>query len=210
MLFKSTALFIFFFIRIATAFANDLWTNEQIQTECSKTWAGSTNLTAACVETTKKLFIGSLEEDLRSFDNNKEPLRSILQECRLQKPTNVRGLAGCINLEMGAIRPFMDKAARGFDWGDRAHRDLTAEEVEAIRGVVSEDLKDPDSAKFKLGKYNGSSVYCGEVNAKGGFGGYTGYAAFILEVRRSGSQLEPTGFGLFDDRAERACKWLGY
>ena len=39
-------------------------------------------------------------------------------------------------------------------------------------------LRDVDSAKFKDLKMHGN-ILCGHVNAKNGFGGYTGYKMFI-------------------------------
>jgi hypothetical protein len=49
--------------------------------------------------------------------------------------------------------------------------------------VMSEGMRDPDSVKFRnLFEGNGLSgrkTVCGEVNAKNGFGGYTGMKPFI-------------------------------
>jgi hypothetical protein len=67
-------------------------------------------------------------------------------------------------------------------------RDLTAPEKAMIREAVSDQFLDPDSAKFRWlplpAKLNGG-VYCGSVNAKNGFGAYTGYKPFavVLEVK---------------------------
>jgi hypothetical protein len=52
--------------------------------------------------------------------------------------------------------------------------------------AISEGMRDPDSVKFgKLFEGRGSSgkqTICGEVNAKNGFGGYTGMTPFIYFV----------------------------
>ena len=43
-------------------------------------------------------------------------------------------------------------------------------------------LKDPDTAKYRnVAAYHvaGAYAFCGEVNAKNGFGGYTGYERFV-------------------------------
>lgn len=49
--------------------------------------------------------------------------------------------------------------------------------------AVRDTLKDPDSAKFRDGyvypQSDGSFVGCGSVNAKNGFGAYSGYRRFI-------------------------------
>lgn len=49
--------------------------------------------------------------------------------------------------------------------------------VQAER-IVKGHLKDPKSATFRNLFYTGKAV-CGEVNAKNGFGGYTGFQPFI-------------------------------
>jgi hypothetical protein len=53
----------------------------------------------------------------------------------------------------------------------------------AIIQVVKSILRDPDSAKFRgiVQRYN---VICGYVNARNGFGGYTGYKEFMITRTR--------------------------
>lgn len=46
--------------------------------------------------------------------------------------------------------------------------------VDAVKGL----LKDPDSAQFKGVVQTGPSTYCGWVNAKNGYGGYSGFQLF--------------------------------
>lgn len=46
---------------------------------------------------------------------------------------------------------------------------------EAVREIVKNSLKDPDSALFR-----DQSWTCGEVNAKNSFGGYVGYRKFAV------------------------------
>lgn len=63
---------------------------------------------------------------------------------------------------------------------------LTAKQRGAIERAVKETLKDPDSAKFgdiRAGKSRTGSVnICGLVNARNGFGGYTGMQAFTATL----------------------------
>ena len=47
------------------------------------------------------------------------------------------------------------------------------------REAVKDRLKDPDSAKFKSEKINGTTV-CGEVNSKNSYGGYIGFKRYIV------------------------------
>jgi hypothetical protein len=63
-----------------------------------------------------------------------------------------------------------------------------ADLAEAKAAVVKR-LKDPDSARFSdLVKTGGGYIVCGKVNAKNGFGGYTGaksFAYFVLSKHLS-------------------------
>jgi len=65
-------------------------------------------------------------------------------------------------------------------------RDLNSKEIAAIETAVKENLKDPDSAKFNFGQYldNKSQVYCGYVNAKNSYGGYTGNQLFSVMISK--------------------------
>lgn len=55
--------------------------------------------------------------------------------------------------------------------------------VEHAKAVILENLRDPESARFRS-IYQRSSTQihnvCGQVNAKNGFGGYVGYRRFIV------------------------------
>ena len=59
-----------------------------------------------------------------------------------------------------------------------------------IEKQVRESLKDPDSARFgEMSNSEDGAIACGTVNAKNGFGGYTGDQTFMLhegEVRFTG------------------------
>lgn len=62
------------------------------------------------------------------------------------------------------------------------------------REFVSADLKDPQSAEFRNQK-----GFCGEVNSKNSFGGYTGFQSFIagsreLVVLQRDSGIKPSEF----------------
>lgn len=65
--------------------------------------------------------------------------------------------------------------------------------------AVKNSLKDPDSAQFQNVK-----GYCGEVNAKNGYGGYTGYKRFISV---DGTTIIESGE---DDPLEFALGWEAY
>ncbi|WP_286936162.1 hypothetical protein [Achromobacter sp. UBA4530] len=79
---------------------------------------------------------------------------------------------------------------------------------EIRRQSVSKDfvlatLKDPDSAKFRNQK-----SFCGEVNAKNSFGGYTGFKRYIaaskdLVVFEGDKNLER---GAFQEAWKEFCK----
>ncbi|WP_095058022.1 hypothetical protein [Pseudomonas sp. Irchel s3f7] len=65
-------------------------------------------------------------------------------------------------------------------------KDFTSEQKKKLQDVVRDQLLDSESAKFKLGKYQGGTVYCGLVNSKNSFGGYAGNAVFQVFVLPSG------------------------
>lgn len=56
-------------------------------------------------------------------------------------------------------------------------------EEREVRNAVSEQLKDPQSARFQNEREVRKGLYCGEVNAKNSFGGYTGFQPFIVVDR---------------------------
>ena len=71
------------------------------------------------------------------------------------------------------------------DLSDAVSRELTASEKMVISSTVSSGLKDPDAAKFKwvpLVVANSSAAYCGVVNGKNSYGGYTGFYPYIVRV----------------------------
>lgn len=80
-------------------------------------------------------------------------------------------LAGCgsVSDEVGPSDDGMDKF-RQAAW------------VEKGKEAIKAKLKDPDSAQFRnVNFFSGGGVptACGEVNAKNGFGGYSGFERFI-------------------------------
>lgn len=82
----------------------------------------------------------------------------------------------------------------------------------SVTEYVAQQLKDPDSAKFRnLEAFDGEQgrvVVCGEVNAKNSFGGYTGFQLFFVAYRNG----QPFHFGINDnfspDRPEYLCPKL--
>lgn len=54
---------------------------------------------------------------------------------------------------------------------------LSAAEVQ-VRETVKAELKDPGSAQFKGVKQTNPGYWCGWVNAKNAYGGYTGFSVF--------------------------------
>jgi hypothetical protein len=69
--------------------------------------------------------------------------------------------------------------------------ELTPTQVAALEGKVKEKLKDPYSAVFgkRVAGRNelGSVVVCGQVNAKNGFGGYTGMSPYMAAISSAGA-----------------------
>lgn len=50
----------------------------------------------------------------------------------------------------------------------------------AVIIAVKTQLKDPDSAKFRGVKEYSPGYWCGWVNAKNSYGGYSGYSVFMF------------------------------
>ena len=57
---------------------------------------------------------------------------------------------------------------------------LTPANKVQIAKAVKDILKDPDSAKFRWPKPQDWGLYCGWVNAKNSYGGYTGFEPFMI------------------------------
>lgn len=52
-----------------------------------------------------------------------------------------------------------------------------------LRKPMVDGLKDPDSAQFR-NQFPGRQSLCGEINARNGLGGYTGFSRFISTGQR--------------------------
>ncbi|WEE79281.1 hypothetical protein LZ683_07895 [Comamonas testosteroni] len=64
-----------------------------------------------------------------------------------------------------------------------------------LRAALEDSLKDADSAKFKNIRYKPSEVglwkMCGQVNAKNGYGAYSGFERFIgFAIKNQGESLQ--------------------
>lgn len=75
-------------------------------------------------------------------------------------------------------------------------RDLTAAEKTAIASVISRNLKDPKAAKFLwmpvvLSERDTITDYCGLVNGKNSYGGYTGFVRFYAQLQKNGQGQKP-------------------
>ena len=74
------------------------------------------------------------------------------------------------------------------------------------RASVEAALRDPGSAVYGYQNvYQGGNVVCGAVNAKNGFGGYTGMKRYIWN-KSLGFAFEPVGYSeTFNDNYTRSC-----
>ena len=82
--------------------------------------------------------------------------------------------------------------------------------MRAARESVKESLKDPASAQFSnlrvyKGEKAGDKVVCGRVNARNSYGGYAGFAPFIVRVFYDGKDaLGVARIGALDEEARAA------
>ncbi|EBN9042890.1 hypothetical protein C5810_005090 [Salmonella enterica subsp. enterica serovar Monschaui] len=68
-------------------------------------------------------------------------------------------------------------------------RPLTENERKAVESGVSNELKDPYSAKFTHGDYpakKANGIYCGKVNARNSYGAYIGNKLFAVMIMKMG------------------------
>lgn len=84
----------------------------------------------------------------------------------------------------GAVAGLVVCAAASAQAPTWARAEVSQEEVGRVEAVVSRSLKDPESARFrgifKLESSTGGEAYCGMVNARNSYGGYTGETMFYL------------------------------
>nr|WP_147247326.1 hypothetical protein [Brenneria salicis]NMN90981.1 hypothetical protein [Brenneria salicis ATCC 15712 = DSM 30166] len=72
-------------------------------------------------------------------------------------------------------------------------RPLSETEKLIIQESVKAKLKDPDSAIFRLPPVNENGApdsYCGLVNAKNSYGGYTGFTPFAATLMRMDGEIK--------------------
>jgi hypothetical protein len=74
--------------------------------------------------------------------------------------------------------------------------------ISLAKKEISAAMKDPDSTKFKYLRYKDigtdkdgviKGYVCGQVNAKNGFGAYTGYSPFIVVLSMKSKGIFSTG-----------------
>jgi len=98
-------------------------------------------------------------------------LRFILAALVVSAPAQQFEQIGAQVLQDAKQNPYTTEAERA----SALKSDTKAAVMEAVKKL----LKDPDSAKFRGIKRTGQMAYCGWVNAKNGYGGYTGDVAFF-------------------------------
>jgi hypothetical protein len=106
-------------------------------------------------------------------------------------------------------------------------RELTPAEKSSFTPTLAAGLKDPSAAQFKwmpvvLTERDGITDYCGLVNGKNSYGGYTGFVRFYAQLQKDGKgqfiaanlrALEPPNRepNLFDPRwLNGICEQHGY
>lgn len=94
---------------------------------------------------------------------------------------------GCIvmlGLVIGLIMFVLGKCSGGDD--DSGSRSQDATPLEMAQVMAGEEmrkiLREPNSAEYRnvrAHRLNDTFLFCGEVNARNGFGGYTGFQRFV-------------------------------
>lgn len=93
-------------------------------------------------------------------------------------------------------------------------RPLTDDEKVVIADAVKRRLKDPESAQFKWPEYHEETNknYCGLVNAKNSYGGYTGFQVFhSIPIFKDGKMVGALVVGDLNTEIDgRMCVADGY
>ncbi|MGN5374589.1 hypothetical protein [Sphingomonas hankookensis] len=82
------------------------------------------------------------------------------------------------------MRPFKELIILGLLAGTGCQKPPTVEEVlqNDVEAAVRATLRDPDSASFSKWTINpNEKIVCGQVNAKNGYGGFTGDEWFVYD-----------------------------
>ncbi|ECJ6094791.1 hypothetical protein GR78_19095 [Salmonella enterica] len=95
-----------------------------------------------------------------------------------------------------------------------AAKPLALDQQNYIKSVLSNQLLDPDSAKYKFPDYiEGNSTYCFKLNATNTYGGYTGYRwvqiAYNSVAQKKNDAVVDINV-LPKEVFEESCKELGY
>jgi hypothetical protein len=81
-----------------------------------------------------------------------------------------------------------------------AQRELTPEEKKIIAAAIAPSIRDAASAKYKWTKIavsvEGSTNYCGMVNAKSPYPAYSGWQTYIVEATTVGGTVTSAVVGL--------------
>ncbi len=87
----------------------------------------------------------------------------------------VASLPACVSANMRASEQYIATK----EW---PRRDLNGREKAAVQAAVQGILRDPESARFQWLPYVDSpdKIYCGLVNSKNGFGGYSGFTIYAV------------------------------
>lgn len=92
----------------------------------------------------------------------------------------------------------LEATASAMEGGTAKINDTTQQQlwISATERAVKSHMKDPGSVRFRNSRFNAyqgrTPVVCGEVNAKNGFGGQTGYQKYIASGETFGPYLEET------------------
>jgi hypothetical protein len=91
---------------------------------------------------------------------------------------------------------------------------LTDAQITSVEAGVRRNLKDPESARFGSFRAGADATgkigVCGTVNARNGFGGYTGDKMFVGEFRGDFFTLRAFGGDQFANLvANQECRSLG-
>ena len=113
-----------------------------------------------------------------------------------------------------ATKPEVDKPSKfasldKFDAPETEFDSETATKVYLLEQVITKNMKDPESAKFQNWHYVKASkklpaTFCGQVNAKNSFGGYTGFKHFYITTDKMDFAIDD-GSNEFVNKFNKYC-----
>jgi hypothetical protein len=184
--------------------AVELWSQKKIEAECSQPAYSDQISRGTCISLAVSE-TNAAGKALAGIDTNRQPFNRFLHYCAAIEKSST-GRARCVSNNIYDVSDM----ARFYREGVSTSHLPSPSEQAMIQKVVGARLKDPFSAQYQFGLYNGTTLYCAEINAKNSYGGYTGFKRFAVGIVADSLGIVPTDYVNLSDRADYVCGAAGY